>query len=41
MLGYNMEFWDNFDEVLFEEYKRQKLMYRFKKQQLQKQIMYN
>ena len=35
------KYWDNFDNVIFEEYKRQKLMYRFKKQRLKKQIIYN
>lgn len=35
------KYWDNFDEVLYEEYLRQKQMYRFKKQRLDKQIMYN
>jgi len=35
------KFWDNYDECLHEEYRRQKLMYRFKRQLLDKQIMYN
>ncbi len=35
------EHWDNFDEVLYEEFVRQKLIYRFKQQMLNKQIMYN
>lgn len=35
------EYWDNFDRVLCEEFVRQKLISRFKKQLLSKQIMYN
>ena len=35
------EYWDNFDEELYKEVVRQKLMAKFKKQELAKQIMYN
>ena len=35
------EFWDNFDDVLYQEFLRQRLISKFKKQRLAKQIMYN
>ena len=35
------KYWDNFDKVLYDEYLRQKQMYKFKKQLLDKQIKYN
>jgi hypothetical protein len=34
-------FWDNVDFMLFEEFKRQKLMYRFKQSLIKKQMKYN
>lgn len=34
-------YWDNFDNELYQEYLRQKQMYKFKKQQLKKQMLYN
>ena len=37
----NKKYWDNFDEELYEEFVRQKLIARFKKEQLIKQIKLN
>lgn len=34
-------FWDNVDEELLEEFLRQKVLSRFKKQRIKEQIKYN
>ena len=35
------DYWDYVDHELHDEYLRQKLIYRFKKAQIKKQMMYN
>lgn len=34
-------FWDNVDDVLLEDFRRQKAMAKFKKQLIRKKVMYN
>lgn len=41
MTNSKQTFWDNFDEELLEEFRRQKAMFKLKRQTLRKQILYN
>jgi hypothetical protein len=34
-------YWDNFDDELFNEYMRKKQIFKFKKQLIRRQVLYN